>query len=75
MAPAAAVKDPFNGAVIAFIFIVIMFEVVVFVIGRAHDVIGRLISDKKSPVLLFAIALVPLSRLLPLLSVDFVLRV
>jgi hypothetical protein len=75
MAPTAAVKDPFNGAVIAFIFIVIMFEDVVFVIGRAHGVIGRFISDKESPVFLFAIALVPLSRLLPLLSVDFVLRV
>jgi hypothetical protein len=75
MAPAVAVENPFDGALFAFIFTVIIFIIVVLVVGGAHGVIRRLICDKESPVLLFAIVINPPFRSLPHFSVDFVLRV
>jgi hypothetical protein len=75
MATAAAVKDPFSSVVIAFIFTDVIFRIVVLVIGGAHNVIGRLVGHKESPVLLFVIVFVPFPRLMPLLDVGFVLQV
>ncbi len=74
MTPAAAVKNPFDGAFFAFIFTAIIFIIVDLVVRGAHGVIRRLIGDKESSVLLFAVVLIPLFRLLSLLSVGFLLR-